>query len=115
MRKEKSRSETLRTRFIQGLAQVLRSQLAFEEPYSNKEFCQKTLNHVQSTLSFMTAHTGFPQMLLGFRAQQSAPRCAQASFLTPASICLRSSSGDALPNSSQYCIHLSYCEHHSAS
>lgn len=46
MRKEKSRSDTLRARVIQGLVQVLRSQLAFEAPYSNKEFCQKTLNHV---------------------------------------------------------------------
>lgn len=46
-------------RFIQGLTQVLRSQLSFEAPYSNDEFCQETLNPAQSTLSFMIALTGF--------------------------------------------------------
>jgi len=34
MKKEKSRPETLKARFFQGLMQVLRSQLSFEAPYS---------------------------------------------------------------------------------
>lgn len=69
MRKEKSRPETLSARFIQRLMQVFRLQLPFEEPYSNKEFCQETLNHAEITLSFTTAHTGFFQTLPGFTAQ----------------------------------------------
>lgn len=86
MRKEKSRPETLRARLIQGLMRVLRSQLSFEAPYSNEEFCLKTLNHAQSTLSFITAHTRFLQMLLGVMARQSAPSCVQAPSVTPTSI-----------------------------